>query len=558
MIKINEKQHSSDILVVGGGIAGLMSSISAAESGAKVVLMEKADASRSGDGVAGNDHFLCYIPELHGSKEAFNREWGMSGMGGMIDPANWNAFVDRSFECMQKWEDWGIDMRPSGKYECIGHAYPDRMRIWLKYDGRNQKEILRAQALKLGVQIVNKTTLVDYLLDETGSICGAIGLDTSKAEPSLTLFSCQALITCTGLANRLYPSITPAMHFNTAHCPANAGAGRAAAYRAGAELVNMEFPITWVGPKYLERCGKASWIGLLADPTGTPAGPFVEKPNKYLGDITADIWHNVFNEKRASGQGPIYMDCTKIDQEDMDYMMWAFQCEGIVSINDLMDEQGFTLREKMVEFTRYEPQCAGGIRVNEHGATNIPGLYACGDESGNGSQGISGAAVTGMIAGEHAAQTVKTAPKDKASNLESHELVVAQQQRLSAFLDRKNGAHWSELLKSTQQLMNDYAGIETPRYENLMQCGLDHLGELERAAEEKISCANSHELMRALEAFDLLQIGKVVCAAAMERKESRMMHRRIDNSYTNPLLNGKELVVKRDEPGFKFSWEERS
>ena len=57
---------STDVLVVGGGIAGLSAAISARASGVGVLIAEKANTLRSGSGATGNDHFLCYIPEKHG------------------------------------------------------------------------------------------------------------------------------------------------------------------------------------------------------------------------------------------------------------------------------------------------------------------------------------------------------------------------------------------------------------------------------------------------------------------------------------------------------------
>ena len=66
MIPIKERLES-DVLIVGGGIAGLMAAIAAADKGASVILLDKANTKRSGAGATGNDHFLCYIPEKHGT-----------------------------------------------------------------------------------------------------------------------------------------------------------------------------------------------------------------------------------------------------------------------------------------------------------------------------------------------------------------------------------------------------------------------------------------------------------------------------------------------------------
>ena len=64
---LKEEFVETDVLCIGGGIAGLMAAIRARELGANVVVVEKGNALFSGRGRAGNDHFWCYIPEVHGT-----------------------------------------------------------------------------------------------------------------------------------------------------------------------------------------------------------------------------------------------------------------------------------------------------------------------------------------------------------------------------------------------------------------------------------------------------------------------------------------------------------
>lgn len=555
MLKVNETILKSDVLIVGGGIAGLMAAIAAADQGASVIVADKGNTRRSGSGATGNDHFICYIPEVHSSFDDYLKEFLQSqfGSGGYYDVSLQAKCLLRTFEVVQDWDRWGIDMKPTGDWEFTGHAFPGRMRTNLKYDGSNQKEVLTKEVLRRGVKIANRINITEFLVDDTGNCIGAMGIDIDHKEPAIQLFQAKAVITATGTTERLYPAITGGCMFNTAACPGNAGGGRAAAYRAGAKLVNLEIPMTQAGPKYFARGGKATWIGVLKNSNNVPVGSFVTKPNKLLGDITADVWQSVFVDKQRNGTGPVYMDCSEINKEDMDYMMWGFTCEGVTSIIDAMEQQNIDLHKHMIEFSRYEPILIGrGVEIDDDGATNVPGLYAAGDEVGNFQCGIASAAVVGRIAGENAGQyALKTDARPVSAD---HPTVVERGSFYEQMMTRPEGAHWKELNLAVQQLMNDYAGINYIRSESMLNAGLKYLTDLEALSVTNMKCANAHELMRTLEAFDLLQLGKLICITAMERKESRGMHRRMDYTFTNPLLYGSIMAVQKNGDSCNITW----
>lgn len=262
------KTLETDIAVVGGGIGGLCAAIAAAEGGARVMVLEKANTKRSGSGATGNDHFACYYPKHHGGDiRPILRELLDSLVGLCHDPLLSLRFLERSISIVDKWHEWGINMKPFAEdYVFMGHAYPDRPRIWLKYDGHNQKEALTRQAKKVGVTIVNHHPAVDLMRDEQG-ITGVLALDVSGEPPSFTFVKARKVILATGTANRLYPAAgSPGWPFNTAFCPACAGAAQAQGWRIGAKLVNMELPNRHAGPKFFARAGKSTWIGVYRYP----------------------------------------------------------------------------------------------------------------------------------------------------------------------------------------------------------------------------------------------------------------------------------------------------
>ncbi|MGI6731972.1 MAG: FAD-binding protein [Anaerovoracaceae bacterium] len=548
MIEINKEIMECDVLIAGGGIAGLMAGIAAADKGAKVILCDKNDTRRSGSGATGNDHFNCYIPEYHGDDtETWLKEFRASMVGGYSDIKIQRKFMERSFEVVQDWHEWGINMKPHGFWEFNGHAMPNRMRVFLKYDGQNQKAVLTKEARKRGVIIQNKTPITEFLVDDKGAICGAVAITIDKKEPQIKVFKSKVVISATGNTSRLYPADSVYNMFNSAHCPCNAGGGRAAAYKVGAKLVNLEIPNTHAGPKNFERCGKATWIGIIADSEGKPLGPFVTKPDKELGDVTADVWHGVFRENTETGRGPVFMNCTETSPEDMAYMRWGLVCEGDTSLLDAMDKQGIDLGKHMVEFTQYTPMLIGrGIQIDENGATNVPGLYAAGDEVGNFRSDMAGAAVIGRFAGEEAAEYIKTCELVDKIDMDK---VAELQELYSSFMDRKEGAQWQELNAAVQQTLDRYAGIKYVRSETMLNQGYKYLEDVKNNALNELKCNNAHELMRALESFDLLLIGQLICTTAKERKECRGMHKRAEYTYTNPLLDGMFLTIQKGENG---------
>ncbi len=531
----------TDVLCIGGGIAGLMAAIRASELGAKITVAEKANTLRSGSGATGNDHFMCYLPEIHGPDIApIIQEARRSPLASMRSRTFVRTWMEQSSHIVGLWDSWGIPMRHQGEYEFAGHGFPGRPLIFLKYAGQEQKPVLTREARNRGTEIMNRVMVFDLLLNGS-DIVGAIGIDTR--EDKVIVFQAKSVILATGTSSRLYPSPTPGWMFNLSDPPCNTGAGRAMAYRAGAELADMEIPYRHAGPKYLARCGKATWIGVLRDPQGKPVGPFVTKPEKRYGDIAADIYTTMFEDYAKSGRGPVYMDCGGIADDDFNYMMYWMGHEGNSALINYLTEESINPRKNPIEFTTYNMVPAGGVYFNEKGETSLKGLYAAGDEIHG---GISGAAIFGWIAGENAASY------SKGNNGQSVEVVKAKVDQKTALLSkirsRTSGASWKEANIALQHIMYDYAG--SVRSETLLQAGLSYLRRLREKVLTTLIAADQHDIMHCLEVLDLLDIGEVIFYTALERKETRGRHIRPDYPFTNPLLSGKLLFIKKvnDKP----------
>jgi succinate dehydrogenase/fumarate reductase flavoprotein subunit len=540
------EQIKTDVLVIGGGIAGLMAAIRAAEMGAKVTMAEKANTLRSGAGATGNDHFMCYIPEFHGSDMQALIAMCQEGQVGSTRTASYfRTWLEKSLDIVKLWDSWGIPMKPTGKWEFTGHGLPGRPFPVLKYAGQNQKIILTKEALKRGVKIINRVMVFD-LLKSGGSICGALGIGTR--EEKIYTFLANAVFLGTGRCVRLYPSATPGWMFNRAESPSNTGDGRAMAFRAGAELANMEIPQTWSGPRYFLRCGKGTWIGVVRTTDGKPVGPYVTQPDRRYGDLIANAVPTLFDDFEKRGKGPVYMDCRGISNEDYQYMLWGLTNEGNTALLNHLKEEGIDLQKHPVEFMTYELTTRGGIKYRETAETSLKGLFAAGDEY---FAAIAGAAIYGYIGGENSAKYAK----DRKVMEDSAGADIAEKTELAEQASsRKSGASWQEANIALSQLMQDYLGWM--RSQVMMEAGLTNLKRLRKKASETLMARNQHELMHCLEVMNLMDVGEVMFNASMARQESRGEFRRPDYPFTNVLLNNKELICRNAENKIITEWNE--
>jgi len=125
-----------------------------------------------------------------------------------------------------------------------------------------------------------------------------------------------------------------------------------------------------------------------------------------------------------------------------------------------------------------------------------------------------------------------------------------------SLLKRGAGPDWKEANLALQQIMNDYAGVDV-RSETILSAGLKYLGDLKTRVRSTLTADNSHTLMRCLEILDLIECGETVFLAALERKETRALHKRSDFPFTNPLLADKFLTLRKEGEAVRLEWRDK-
>lgn len=546
-LNVQDEAVRADILIIGGGIAGLQAAIAAREAGAdSVLVLEKADSRRSGNGATGNDHFFCYLPEIHGDDLEGVVDQALDTLEGPFqDRVMLEELLLKSHDMVDRWESYGIAMRPTGSYHFEGHTLPGRKKLFLKYDGTYQKPGLTKAALKRGARIRNHVSVIGLTKGDDGRVTGAVAIDISEDEPTLLRFEAKVVIVTTGGASRVYPNSTPAFPFNMGSCPACAGSA-IQAYRIGARIINADMIGRWAGPRFFERSGKGTWIGVLSDSKGTPIGPYVSKGSREYGDPFSDVFPGVFYARLKNGTGPTYNDCRSLSDEDRAYMRHCFVTEGDTSINDYLDQRDIDLSKEMIEFGSYGLGLGlSGLDIDLRCRTSVPGLFAAGNSTGNVRGNISKAAVFGQIAGTEAARYASAVGYVENGVDDVYLQLGEQAQR---FLSGGKGASWRELASSITNIMAEYVGGDV-RTDSLLTAGLRYLRQLRKLALDELSASNSHELMRVFEELDVLDYAEVAALTARNRKETRGGHKRADYPFANVLLNDHYQVIERNRAG---------
>ncbi len=577
MIHLDRRTMDADVLVIGGGLAGSMAALHARDLGASVIVAEKADTRRSGCATTGVDHCWTYIPEIHRTQLSIEDlvQDHTAHAGGFVDQELATFIALHSFERLLDLERFGVPIRDErGNFRLVKKIH--RVPTFLHFAGRDLKPQLTRQMRRREVKIVNRVMVTD-LLTQGRAVVGALGVGTRSGE--VYVFRAKSVIVATGNIYRLYMNRT-GLPFNLSFPPHETGDGHAMAFRAGAELLNMEFTTIQTGPKNFQRCGRGTYVpGKVIDASGRPVGDpsTLREPQGRLSlradgsasrerhamDRVVESEH-AFERVLREGHGPIYMDCRDANAEEVAEIRWGLNNEGNQAFLTYLDARGLDLRHDKIEFEAYEPKGGSGkagIAINSRCETSLAGLYAAGDVIGGMTRSVSpGAFTLGWQAGEMAARFAQArgpVELDGANEeaIDARASLCANILSLQDVPSRSRGASWREGQAALQSIMDYYVG--RVRSETMLDAGLGRLRRLRNDAEAELRASNPHELQRCLEVLSLMDAAEAIALSAQARRESRFgpEHYRADypnadnaNWFCNTALrhdDGKVLLYKK-------------
>ncbi len=512
-----------DVLVVGGGTAGTMAAITAAEAGARVVLLEKAHVRHSGSLAMGMDGVNNAVIPGKATPEDYVAEITRANDGIVNQRTVWQT-ASRGFDMVQRLERYGVKFEKDEHNEyAVRQVHRSGKYVLPMPEGKDVKKVLyrvlRQRHIRELVQIENRVMPVRVLTDPaSGRAVGAVGFDTRSGE--FVTVAAGAVVLATGACGRLGLPASGYL-YGTYENPTNAGDGYAMAYHAGAELSGIE--CFQINPLIKDYNGPA--CAYVANPFGgyqvNAEGERFVDSDYWSGQMMAEVKREI-----DSARGPIYLKLSHLPDETLTTLEGILHHTERPTRGSFHAGRGHDYRTHDVEMHISEIGLCGGhsssgVWVDEDAQTTVPGLYAAGDLACVPHNYMIGAFVFGDLAGGHAAAhhvNPEALPEDQVAA--AHELIYAP-------LRRPDGPPQPQVEFKLRRFVNDY--VAPPKTARKLEIAIESFTRMEGDLDE-MGARTPHELMRCVEVSFIRDCAELAARASLVREESRwgLYHERAD------------------------------
>lgn len=516
------EELSCDVLVVGGGTAGTMAALTAAEHGANVLLLEKAHVRHSGALAMGMDGVNNAVVPGRAEPDDYVAEITRAN-DGIVDQSTVRQTATRGFAMVQRLESYGVKFEKDehGEY-AVRQVHRSGSYVLPMPEGKDVKKVLyrqlRRREMRERIRIENRVMPV-RVLTAGGRAVGAAGFHTRTGR--FVTVRAGAVILATGACGRLGLPASGYL-YGTYENPTNAGDGYAMAYHAGAELTGIE--CFQINPLIKDYNGPA--CAYVANPFG---GYQVNRNGERFVD--SDYWSGQmmaeFAAEVASDRGPVYLKLSHLPEESVAALEGILHSTERPTRGTFHAGRGHDYRTHDVEMHISEiglcgGHSASGVRVDDHARTTVPGLYAAGDLACVPHNYMIGAFVFGDLAGADAARYRPYEGDLPADQLRAaHELVYRP-------LRNPEGPPQPQVEYKLRRFVNDYV---TPPKSGARLSLAPEAFERMRADVAAMGARTPHELMRCAEVTFIRDCAEMAARASLARTESRwgLYHDRLDH-----------------------------
>lgn len=521
----------TDVLVIGGGAAGIRAAIAAAELGRDVVLLSKGPLSRTGiTPVAGEGVEAAVNP---GDSPALHYEDTVKAGRGLADETLVHALA---FDAIPRIEDlvsYGAKFKKKADGTFATSLRPGQSHsrnLFIIGGGYGMAASLFHKLGELSRVFVIEDAVVTRLVMREGRVAGVLYLDVRTGE--IHVVRGKATIVASGGYEELWPfTDTP---------PDTTGEVLAMLYQAGGHLVDLEMVLYYPGVVVHPPAAR-NWLvqyEYILNPEVLDGRVLNGRGEQFVQGFPArdEFIHAIRQQVKrgtASPHGGFFVDLSRsrYSREVLTQRLeeWLHQFKNLLEV-------GIDLRDHQVEMAPAAHYCLGGIKIDEYGRTNIEGLYAAGEVTGNvhGANRLSGNALTEtQVFGVRAAQQAcEYADKAAQASMDYEEMVLSEHRRVRDWKAAKpNGLRPIVLKEELQGVMDRYVGLE--RDQAGLQQALAAVRTLrgERAPALAVAAGRRfcYEVQEAYEVRGMLDLAELVILSALERKETRGHHYRTDH-----------------------------
>ncbi|WUH89899.1 fumarate reductase/succinate dehydrogenase flavoprotein subunit [Streptomyces sp. NBC_00433] len=536
------EEFGCDVLVIGGGTAGTMAALTAAENGADVLLLEKAHVRHSGALAMGMDGVNNAVVPGRAEPDDYVAEITRAN-DGVVNQATVRQTATRGFAMVQRLERYGVKFEKDehGQY-AVRQVHRSGSYVLPMPEGKDVKKVLyrvlRRREMRERIRIENRVMPVRVLTVD-GRAVGAAGFNTRTGR--FVTVRAGAVVLATGAAGRLGLPASGYL-YGTYENPTNAGDGHAMAYHAGAELSGIE--CFQINPLIKDYNGPA--CAYVANPFG---GYQVNRHGERFVD--SDYWSgrmmSEFAAEVASERGPVYLKLSHLPEESVAALETILHSTERPTRGTFHAGRGHDYRTHDVEMHISEiglcgGHSASGVWVDEHARTTVPGLYAAGDLACVPHNYMIGAFVYGELAGADAAGRPRyEGPLPAGQLAAAHELVYRP-------LRHPEGPPQTQVEYKLRRLVNDY--VAPPKSGARLSLAVESFERM-RDEIEGMGGHTPHELMRCAEVSFIRDCAEMAARSSLARTESRwgLYHERTDHPSRDDAGWLHHLNLRKGEGG---------
>jgi fumarate reductase (CoM/CoB) subunit A len=535
----------TDILIIGGGGAGVRAAIAADDAGARVAMLVKGQVAHSGLTAMACPSYQAAAAFEEPEDTAEIAFADVTKEGRYLGDENLiKALVEEATDRALEMEAYGVKLTKTAEgrtYQVIHPGQSYARNLVIRGCGYGMMFGLRRELLRRPAIQTFEDFIATSLLMDGERVAGAVAVNLRTG--GVVVFQARAVIIATGGYEEL-------MEFTDTE-PGASGDGTALGLRAGAAMVDLEmmlfYPTCLVWPdevkgtlvQYEGLLGPRYLAGTMVNGLGQEFLPKVEE--RYMlpvRDIMMKAMFKEIDEGRGSPHGGVFIDLrnTPRSQQELFELLHTLDSLPYTELRDL----GVDITKEPIEVKPGTHYCLGGIRINERTESSVPGLFAAGEVSGNvhGANRTSGNAlaetqVFGRRAGIYAAAYAAGASQPRIDEAAVQRELSRLDTAISATPNALRPVELRNRLQSTmQQFMahrRDEAGMaECLRIIQRMRD--DDLPRVRAAVRPPYAL----EWQDALEVTNMLDVANAVVQAALFRKESRGHHFRSDYPTTVP------------------------